>query len=326
MRVPDGPETASLVAATAILAVPQFLHIGGAVNNDNLLNLLTALLAVVLVYVALGGTSPRTGIWVGVLLGGALLTKGFALALPPWVAAAYLLGWLRNRRARPLGFLVATGLSAAIGGWWWVRNVIVHGAIQPSVPLLPAVPGFEPDPVAYWRDLFLPWLLERWWGSFGWIDTPLPRGLVLAASALLAAGVVAALMRPTGGERVGRLDVGMLLLPTVLTLPVVGYGAWSLYTLTGQPSGIQGRYLFAGLVGIAVVVAAGYARMLPWLPALALVAAAWMNIRAVVTWSPWSGRILAVGGVVRIVFAVATLAVALRFAACPHPVPPGRES
>lgn len=341
-----GSVTVAVVAAIALLAVPQFLHIGGSVNNDNLFNLLTALLTVAVVYVALGDTSWRTGIWVGVLLGGALLTKGFALALPPWIAAAYLLGWLRNRHARPIGFLVAAGVSGVIGSWWWVRNLVVHGEIQPSPPLLPSVPGFEPDPIGYWWDLFLPWLAERWWGSFGWIDTPLPRGLVLAAWALLAAGVIAALVRPPREERGGRLDVGLLLLPTALTLPVVVYGAWSSYTSTAQPAGIQGRYLFAGLVGIAVVVASGYARMfgraLPWLPVLALVAAARMNIgaantvlgrywgregtadgeaiRAVIAWSPWSGRILAAGGIMLIVGALATFGLALQFGRRLHPI------
>jgi 4-amino-4-deoxy-L-arabinose transferase-like glycosyltransferase len=343
-----GSVTVALVAAIALLAVPQVLHIGGSVNNDNLFNLLIALLAVVLVYVALGDTWWRTGVWVGVLLGGALLTKGFALALPPWVAAAYLLGWVRNRRAKPIGLLVAAGLTAVIGGWWWVRNLIVHGEVQPAPPLLPPVPGFEPDPFTYWWDLFLPWFLERWWGSFGWIDTPLPRGLVLAAWAVLAAGVVAAFVRPPREGQGGRLDLAVLLLPIVLILPVVVYGAWSAYADTGIPSGIQGRYLFAGLVGVAVVVAAGYGsmlgRLLPWLPALALVAAARMNagaantilarywggegtadgeaIKAVLTWSPWSGRLLAVGAIMLIALGLATFILALRFGRS-HPVSPG---
>src|SRR5882724_6102610 len=61
-----------------------------------------------------------------------MLTKGLALVLPLPVAAVYLVAWLRHRRPPFAAVGMAAVLSAAIGGWWWIRNLVVFGAVQPN--------------------------------------------------------------------------------------------------------------------------------------------------------------------------------------------------
>src|SRR5690606_11088642 len=140
-----------------------------------------------LVAVARGDRSLTTAVSVGIVTGLALLTKAFAFALLPWVACAYALGWWRTRGRLPWRPVVAAGgLAVVIGAWWWVRNLVRTGQVQPSGEVYPPAPAdFVPDAVGYWTDIFWPFMLERWWGSFGWIDTPIPDPVVWVATGLV---------------------------------------------------------------------------------------------------------------------------------------------
>src|SRR5690606_31588073 len=123
------PSRPVAVAAAALpLAVPQLTHVVGAVNNDNLLNVSAAAVVLVATAVAGGDLSRRTALWAGAALGVALLAKAFAVTLLVLLAAAYLLGWARRRGWLPWQpVLVAFGTAFVVGGWWWVRNILVHG-------------------------------------------------------------------------------------------------------------------------------------------------------------------------------------------------------
>jgi hypothetical protein len=54
-----------------------------------------------------------------------------------------------------------------------------------------------------------------------------------------------------------RADAVVLLLPTVTILGVVAWGSWEVYAASNQLVGIQGRYLYPGVVGVAALVALG---------------------------------------------------------------------
>ncbi|MGH3440852.1 MAG: glycosyltransferase family 39 protein, partial [Nitriliruptorales bacterium] len=84
------PPVAAVAAAAVPLAIPQLTHIGAAVNNDNLLTLAFGVLTLLLVAVWDGDVRPRLAVVVGAVGAVSLLAKGFALVLPPWIAAAYL--------------------------------------------------------------------------------------------------------------------------------------------------------------------------------------------------------------------------------------------
>ena len=267
-----------IVASLVPFAVPQLLHIGSTLNNDNLLTFLVAVLTVLLAGVVRGDMSRRTAVAVGVVTGLALLTKAFALLLPVVIVAAYALAWWRNRgrRAPVVGLAIAGIVTAALGGWWYLRNVIRGDGISPSTEndrltdqLRPR--GFHPDP-ATWVRKFGILFTDRFWGWFGWYTVRISIAVIIGATVILlgamALGLGASAPRlcaPTArpgadGRPIGRLDLGVLLLPAMLFGAFVAARSWSLYEETSLFSFIQGRYLFGAIVGIAVVAAVGLHR------------------------------------------------------------------
>ncbi|PZS12501.1 MAG: hypothetical protein DLM57_18870 [Pseudonocardiales bacterium] len=288
--------TLALVAATLPLSIPSYLRIGASVTNDSLLTLLTVLAAALLVRIAWGDRGRRTAVLLGLAWGAALLTKGFALALPPAIVLAYLAGGhgsLRDRvRGGWPGIVTAGVIGCAVGGWWWVRNLVVYGLVQPdgfaTLPEGVRQQGFGKDhPPAGDIDFFFGFfrlLGRRLWGSLGLIDQPsLPRPLLFIPAALLLLSLVGAVLAGLRRHR-SRLDVPgwtagravSLIAPTVLTLGVTYVGSRSTY-LRGRPlGGVQARYLLPTVLGLAICaaivahLAAG--RMRRWLPLAALLA------------------------------------------------------
>lgn len=286
-----GSAAAGTAASVVPLAVPQLTHIGSAVNNDNLLALLGGLVTVAAVHVLRGDRSLPTAAWTGVLTGAALLTKALALVLVPMVAAAYLLPWWRARRAgagdaparAPLRPLALAGVLAVLaGGWWWAVNVVRYGAVQPKVP------GFPPGKyIGPHNEVFLKYLFQgmtgRWWGSLGWYEVNLPWRLVAVCTALLIGSFAVALVRCDAWWR--RAALLLMLWPTLALFGAVGLEAASYFHRTGRISGLSGRYLFAGVVGIAVVLGAAVA-LLParvgrWAPLVLLLGALAIQAEAV---------------------------------------------
>jgi small subunit ribosomal protein S36 len=258
---------AMAVAATLVpLGVPQFLHIGSAVNNDSLLLLTFWLSTALVIRFAQGHLGPRTALLAGAVAGAGLLTKGFALVLPLYGLAGIAVAVLRDPGRRRSGLLAAatyTGTAFVVGGWWWVKNMIRFGELNPSV-YYEEVPILDDVEVDLGR-FFSAWAQRttlRFWGSFGWFDVDLPTVLVNVATTLVLVGLIMGCVRR---DRVGGAPLGeRLLLASPLVLLVAtqfGFALWN-YALTGQFPGMQGRYWFGALAGMAVVVVAGYSNLL----------------------------------------------------------------
>ncbi|CAM3579901.1 DUF2142 domain-containing protein [Occultella aeris] len=273
-RMLTGKRTVALAAAVSILAIPQFAHIGAAVSNDSLTNLLGAVLLTMAAAIVSGRVTWARLVAIGVALGLALLTKGFLLAAVPMVALAVVIGARALRpRERLWRAFVTLVVAFVVGGWWWLRNLLVHGALQPS-----GMPPFGPD----WGDdtptvrEFAPQALDRFatsfWGNFGFLEIALLRqltlGLTVLGLAALVAGVIACRRR---------LRLIVLLTLPVGTLLVVLGGTFASYQTNGLFAGLQGRYLFSS---IAVLAAAAWIgldaiarrlgrRWTHWLPVLA---------------------------------------------------------
>lgn len=347
-----GPAATS--AAVLPLAIPTLTHIGASVNNDNLMALLGGLLAVATAYVATGDVSRRTAVWVGLITGLALLTKGFALAVPLWVAAAYLVGAARTRLTPAvLAGVLAGGVALAAGGWWWLRNLVAYGHIQPTiVTQSPASPDFTPDVGSFWA-FFSQEMVLRFWGSFGWDEVHLPEGAIWTSAALVLVGIVSAFGLPRRHPRLapsrrGWADLAVLLLPVAAVTGIVAYGAWDWYTDTGQVSGIHGRYLFLAVVGPAAVAGLGWAalagRWARLVPLLVLLGAAALQLTAadavlryfwgpvhfdragsalaMWAWSPWPTWVLGTLALSLAGLGTATAAFLVRDAWCDRPPAP----
>jgi 4-amino-4-deoxy-L-arabinose transferase-like glycosyltransferase len=290
-----GPGPPALVAAALPVSVPGLSRIGASFTNDSLLILLGAVVLWLLARVLAGDFRVRTGALLGGTLVAALLTKGFALVLPPVVLAGYLVAARRHpppaatgaaspagpwRRGRPMvPALVALGLSG-IGLLWWLRNLVRYGAVQPNGwgPAAyarivgPPRPGGTPWEFAHG---FAYRLGLRIWGGIGLPETPrlaiqLCFGWGFALILLIVVGVLV-------GHT--RWPLAILCLPTVLTTLIVASESWSLFhTHGGKLVAIQGRYLYVGLTGLAVAFAAGLLRSTPrtwarWLPGVMVVLA-----------------------------------------------------
>lgn len=281
-------ERAARVAAVLPAGLPMLTATAAVVNNDNLLTVLGAAVTLGLVTLA-RGAGRRTAVLVGVVLATALLTKAFAVVFLPVVPLAHWLGSARpgvaegrarwSRTARGVGW---TALPVLVGaGPWYLRALLRTGTPTPSADAdrytsALAPPGFEADPLAF-LDRFAGLFAERFWGSFGWYTVRFPGWLTVTlsgvAAVLVAAGLVAADRAAGADRRPSPGVVAVLLGPAVLLVALTASRAWTLHARSGQYPFIQGRYLFAALVGPVVVAARGWARLVGgrWsLPVLAL--------------------------------------------------------
>jgi hypothetical protein len=269
--------SAGVTAAALGLAVPGLFRVGSSVTNDALLVLAVSALTVALARVATGDLSRRTALAVGALLGLALLPKAFALALPPFVFAAYLV----NRRGwklpwKPLS--LSLGLAAVIGGPWYVMDLVRFGTLQPdglgptasAIFKGPATPGVDRPVTIYVRELNKN-LNRRFWGAIDMTDAPsLPTMLCYGLTVLLLVLIVVALVR-----RPERWRLAALLVPLPLVLAVVVQGSFKAYRFNGHLPGVQGRYLYPALVSLAIGGALGLVTLLGrrWAPLAGLVGA-----------------------------------------------------
>ncbi|MFP7833035.1 glycosyltransferase family 39 protein [Marisediminicola sp. LYQ134] len=251
-------------AALAVCAVPQLGAFGGAVNNDNLLNLAAALTLLGIAHVVTGDRRWWVGLALGLAGALALLTKAWALPLVAVAFLAYLVAAARSRSLRPwLVSFSAFVVSVSLGAWWWVRNVLVYGTVQPAGhrreledgPL--PVGEVLPDIGAAFVELFP----SRFWAqlSIKYGSEAFPNVLLLVLTAIVAIPFIVGLVRPPRGVR--PLDVILLVVPMVMTLAILVLSVTRLTMQTGVVAGVQGRYLYSTITVLALVVALGLGRL-----------------------------------------------------------------
>ena len=280
----------AVAAAFAPLLLPAFERLGGSVNNDDLLILLTSIFLLQVTKAMGGDTRIRVALTMGISMTLALLTKGFALVLPPVAVLAYLVEWRRNRAPFPRWQVRIVVLAGAIGGLWWLRNLNVYGSFQPAglTPaqanvVWPALPPGSTVHVATFAHHVLDRMTTDAWGALGLTVPPsLPGWITFVASALAAALILLAFVATFAGRRVrveeaiGRhagaaprvpvVELLILLLPTVLVIVPLMFHGWADYHRTGQLIGIQGRYLYPGFVGLVAIAAVGADLVIGLLP------------------------------------------------------------
>lgn len=301
------PSPAAVAAAALPLGVPQLYHIGSAVNNDNLLLPLLAGTSVLAATVGRGDVRGRTAAGLGLLVGACLLTKGFGLFLPLLVGLAYLVAATRVGLRRVIVPLVlAQAVALGTGGWWWIRNKIEYGVLQPDgtklvQPHLTAHTSFgETGP--QWLGQFGTLMNRRFWLDPGATRLPAIAAVAAVAGAVLVVGGVGltlALRSPA------RRDALLLAVPFCCLAGIVAWGSWDAWEKVLRTSGMQGRYLYGALPGLAVLVVGGAGRLLGrWTPAVVLTGVALAQLVGLaltlrVYWLPATGsepgRLLAAG-------------------------------
>lgn len=271
---PRADESVATLAALVPLTIPNLIRDGSAVTNDSLLILSCSVLCYAMTRVLTGDLSKRTAAVMAGSLMVALLTKGFALALPPFVLIAYLIGSTRLRPGGPWRVrmrllrapLAIAALGGVVGGMWWLRNVIVYGTVQVDgygaayERVLHGAPAVRAGSLVDFVPNFLRVFTSRIWGGIGLADQPSPgRLFVYGWLALALAGLVSALVTRGGPSRATQL--------TLLAIPISGMliaasGSYASYRHDLAIAGAQGRYLYHGVVAIAVLVAAGWTRVI----------------------------------------------------------------
>ena len=263
-RVTRSPR-AALVGAFAVLAVPEVASIGASASNDAPVVLFAATTVWLAVRAMTGDHRVRTAVALALSLGVAILWKGTALPLVPFVAIAVLVTPLRRPGVLPRAVraLWVLALAAAVGAWWWVRNLLVFHTLQPSGfsairPPKPFPTGTGPDPAAF-ADVSWSTIARTFWGSFGgraqWILSPVvfETATVLGLGALLVWG-----FRRAPGLRVA---ITLAVLPaTIFVLQTAN--AWGSYEATTFIGATQGRYYFPALLAFIALSAVAWRRAL----------------------------------------------------------------
>jgi 4-amino-4-deoxy-L-arabinose transferase-like glycosyltransferase len=273
-RALRAPPLAAQVAALLTVSVPQLQRVGSSVNNDAAYTLAFTTVLLLLARVAGGDVRRRTVVLTGVAVGVAMLTKGFALVLPLAVGLAFLVGGRRDSsdgattRSWTAGLLpgfLSLVVAFVVGGWWWLRNILLYGTVQPSgwparyrdvLRLEPRAPG-EPAPLGPFLEGSYSRLSERFWGglAINYVGPDsFPHWLTnaLAVAALVAVGAAV-----VGAGRSRLPLVVAVLVPFASTVGIIGYGIWTGYTYSLDFPGAQGRYLFGNLPSLAAAVALG---------------------------------------------------------------------
>jgi len=295
------------VAAAAITAFnPMFCFIGGAVNNDNLATLLSALGLWLLVRQVrvhdVGTGSPPQSWWgdcvvLGCTLGAAVLTKSQALGLLPLTALAVT--WVAWRRRSwhmwVSGAAITAGLVAVISGWWFVRNAILYEGDWMGIERFIQILGYRVPPATL-RQLWgeRQGFLMAYWGLFGGVNVPMPgwtyrvlNGALVAGAAGLVLGAARAAVR-WARDRRAYAPVHVMQVALVALWPVVVVVLWAAWAVRTWSS--QGRLVFAAMSAWSTWLAYGLSQLVPGryrhtLPgavgALLLGLAAWAPIGAI---------------------------------------------
>lgn len=283
-----GPGPIAVAASALPLAVPGLARGAGNVQNDNLLVLAAGVLTLLLARVMMGDTSRRTAVGAGLAMTVALLTKGTALPLTVLLPLAYAVAWWRVRGSVPwVPAVIACGVGA-VGGLWWLRNLVLFGAVQVNGygAQVAAILDSKGRAAGTWWHYFKPQFVSRFWSGLGLLDqNGLHAGTVRMLTLVAFLGVILAMIRGLGRGRGDRPTLVVLVLPLVLISGLIVYGTWSYFERTGIPAGIQGRYVYPAVPALAAVVAVGYGRAagraVRALPAIAFLGALAVQVIAV---------------------------------------------
>ena len=272
------PEREWLAWTTAafVAFLPQHVAMMAAVNNDSLAELLIA--AILLLLVGMVASKPGKGasrssdnkwIAVGLLLGLGFLTKATVYIMVPVIGIVLLWRYWGDWRSLLRNGLLVFGPAFLLGLAWWARNAIVYGGLdilgmaahnaivvgQPRTSEWIAERGLGATVMALIKTTF-----QSFWGQFGWMGVVMPTWVyqpLLLFTLLSIAGLIGIIVlgreRSSLGGSVDRTSgnrVAIAILTGTLALSLLLFLGYNVTFVQHQ-----GRYLFPGLVPIALGVA-----------------------------------------------------------------------
>lgn len=281
---------AALALALAVVLQPMFSQATASINNDAAVITLGFLCILAALELARSPDSRWLPLGAGLAVGLAALAKPFGLVLAPLVAA----GWLVGQRQRPSRAWADQFRDVALGGLGlvatyglWVAAAVFTDVAGASMPSSSGSTGSR-SLGAYVNQLSDRWFtplketwIDRFWGDFSWLDTPLPhwaesalRWSTLAGLVLFLAWLVAVLgmvrgrgsgkgLRPLEGQvaRTGLCVVAVA--STVVLLHAIEYVQ---FTRTGAADLLQGRYGLLALPALVALPPLFLRRLVPRIP------------------------------------------------------------
>lgn len=248
------------VAASLTLLVPMTTFIGAVVNNDGLAVAFTALAVVgVLGYLRHGSLG-----WAAVTAAGcagAPLTKSTAAPTVAWVLLVMVVAVVRSSGWRPparaLRHAALVGAAALVGFAWHLTNLVRFADPQPNGFSRPPPTGYEAS-IADYATTWIERVASTFWGQ------PARRTGVTLAPWMIAAltvAIVAACLYALVRSRRFRWPVWLLSLLVAGQVALMFRTNWKTHVRAGSLNGLQGRYLFALVVPLAVLATAGVAAL-----------------------------------------------------------------
>lgn len=244
-RLRDEPGLA-LAAALLPTTLPMLAQSGATVSNDAMVTTLGGFVTMGAVWIATGDDSVRTGVLTGLAGGLAAATKIFGFGAPAWILAAVVGLRLVAGRWPGLRWWVATAVAGVVGGAWWpLSRLLLEGTAAPRRFAYELAEAPDTSVVTWLGEaaVRLPRTTISLLGveQFGAPDVVTFPAMVL----LVGLGVVGIVrLRSTGV---------VLAAPVATSLAMIAWASWQAYLLTGITPGLRGRYLFVGVVGIAVL-------------------------------------------------------------------------
>ena len=268
------------LAAMAINAfLPMFLFISASVNNDTLVVLLSSLTLLLLVRMLQRGTSPRSLLAIGMVIGLASLSKLSALGLIPLAGLALALRFFSSqwppRLQGSAGGRQSFGPAVwrwvkdyalvllpviAVAGWWYWRNWQLYGDPTGLNAML-AIAGRRVMTPS-WRQLLGEFQGFRinFWGLFGGVNILMRPAWVYPLLDLLtvaaAIGLVIWAWRVWRPQRFDQWPA-VTLVAAWIAVVFVALIRWTSSTMASQ-----GRLVFPAISGICLFLALGW---LGWL-------------------------------------------------------------
>lgn len=258
-----GSEPYALATTAFVALIPNAAYTAGVVNNETLISLLfTWAMVPILVYFKTGKITTRNAIFLGLLIGLAILTKAQGLILIAMFLIASLAVCRRvnysNYRRVLASTAIVLGTTAVVGGWWYLRCYLMLGEMIPHSIYAPILPigmiGLINAPDIAARVL---WLSSgQLYGNF-WIPFWLVQSFVewkeyfyplMGFSAFTLIGLIFRLRRD---KNIDRRSLFFLFFTAFLV-----YLSWFRYVISvDQLANLQGRLLLsiAAVIGILAI-------------------------------------------------------------------------
>ncbi|ROP60396.1 DUF2142 domain-containing protein [Curtobacterium sp. ZW137] len=255
---------AALVGGLALFATPQLASIGASVTNDAPVMLFGGVVVWLATRLLTGDLRRRTLVALGVALGLLVSLKATGLPAIPFVALVVLVAGagtlsLGVRALRALGALAIGGV---LGGWWWLRNLLVYHVLQTdgysSMRPPRAFPPGEHPTVGHFLDVAWGTVARTFWGSPGMRAQVSIGDLLTAVLTVVTLVVVVVWAFRRGPERTA--VVCLAVFPALLVALQMQNSVES-YLTTTEVAATQGRYYFPGIVALIAISAVAWRRI-----------------------------------------------------------------